>query len=186
MPTVCPSCGSPVAKEEDEAVIRCTNAECPAQILRHLIHFTSRDAMDIEGLGPAVLEQLLNANLISNIVDLYRLDGDKVKDLERIGEKSTVNMLAAIENSKSNDLSKLIFAFGIRHIGAKAAKLLALEAQNQLQQTHNFLLQEVSQQVCCLLQKEHQLVLYLQVNKLQVTCQLLKQLQLQHLVLKLI
>lgn len=125
MPTVCPSCGSPVTKEEDEAVIRCTNAECPAQILRHLIHFTSRDAMDIEGLGPAVLEQLLNANLISNIVDLYRLDGEKVKDLERIGEKSTANMLTAIENSKSNDLSKLIFAFGIRHIGSKAAKLMS-------------------------------------------------------------
>lgn len=125
MPTFCPSCGSPVTREEDEAVIRCTNAECPAQILRHLIHFTSRDAMDIEGLGPAVLEQLLNAGLISNIVDLYRLDGDKVKNLERIGEKSTANMLLAIENSKSNDLSKLIFAFGIRHIGSKAAKLMS-------------------------------------------------------------
>lgn len=130
MPTVCPSCGSPVAKEEGEAVIRCTNAECPAQILRHLIHFTSRDAMDIEGLGPAVLEQLHNAGLISNIVDLYRLNGDKVKDLERIGEKSTANMLAAIENSKSNDLSKLIFAFGIRHIGSKAAKLMSDHFRN--------------------------------------------------------
>ena len=125
MPTVCPSCGSPVAREEDEAVIRCTNAECPAQILRHLIHFTSRDAMDIEGLGPAVLEQLLDAGLISNIVDLYRLDADKVKNLERIGEKSTANMLAAIDNSKSNDLARLIFAFGIRHIGSKAAKLMS-------------------------------------------------------------
>ena len=125
MPTVCPSCNAPVTREEGEAVIRCTNAECPAQILRHLIHFTSRDAMDIEGLGPAVLEQLLDSNLISDITDLYTLDADKVKKLDRIGEKSTANMLNAIENSKKNDLSKLIFSFGIRHIGAKAAKLIS-------------------------------------------------------------
>ena len=125
MPRVCPSCGSPVFREEDEAVIRCTNAECPAQILRHLIHFTSRDAMDIEGLGPAVLEQLLDAGLISNIVDLYSLDFDKVKSLERTGEKSAENLKIAIENSKKQDVAKLIFAFGIRHIGAKAASLMA-------------------------------------------------------------
>lgn len=125
MPKVCPSCGSPVFREDDEAVIRCTNAECPAQILRHLIHFTSRDAMDIEGLGPAVLEQLLDAGLISNIVDLYSLDYDKVKSLERTGEKSAENLKVAIENSKSQDIAKLIFAFGIRHIGAKAAALMA-------------------------------------------------------------
>lgn len=125
MPTVCPSCGSAVYKEEGEAVIRCTNAECPAQLLRHLIHFTSRDAMDIEGLGPAVLEQLLDAGLISNIVDLYSLDFAEVEKLERIGEKSAENLKIAIENSKAQDLSKLIFAFGIRHIGAKAASLMA-------------------------------------------------------------
>lgn len=125
MPKICPSCGSPVFREEDEAVIRCTNAECPAQILRHLIHFTSRDAMDIEGLGPAVLEQLLDAGLISNIVDLYSLDFDKVKSLERTGEKSAENLKIAIENSKKQDVAKLIFAFGIRHIGAKAASLMA-------------------------------------------------------------
>ncbi len=127
MPRICPSCGAEVVREEGEAVLRCTNAECPAQILRHLIHFTSRDAMDIEGLGPAVLEQLLEAGLISNIVDLYRLDGERVKALERIGEKSTENMLSAIEKSKENDLSRLIFAFGIRHIGAKAAALLSAQ-----------------------------------------------------------
>ena len=86
--------------------------------------------MDIEGLGPAVLEQLHNAGLISNIVDLYKLDADKVKNLERIGEKSTSNMLTAIENSKANDLSKLIFAFGIRHIGSKAAKLISDHFKN--------------------------------------------------------
>ena len=124
MPEYCPSCGSVVTREEGEAVIRCTNADCPAQLLRHLIHFTSRDAMDIEGLGPAVLEQLVDAGLVSDIVDLYTLDGDKVSALERIGEKSTENMLTAIENSKQNDLSRLIFAFGIRHIGSKAAKLM--------------------------------------------------------------
>ncbi|MBE6787313.1 MAG: NAD-dependent DNA ligase LigA [Ruminococcaceae bacterium] len=125
MPTNCPSCNSPVYREEGEAVIRCTNADCPAQLLRHLIHFTSRDAMDIEGLGPAVLEQLLDANLIHNIVDLYTLDYEKVAMLERTGEKTIENLKNAIENSKSNDLSKFLFALGIRHIGAKAGKLLA-------------------------------------------------------------
>ena len=125
MPHICPSCGSPVFREEGEAVIRCTNADCPAQLLRHLIHFTSRDAMDIEGLGPAVLEQLLNAGLISNIVDLYSLDYDAVESLERTGKKSVENLKNAIEKSKSQDLSKLIFALGIRHIGAKAGALMA-------------------------------------------------------------
>lgn len=125
MPTVCPSCASPVFREDGEAVIRCTNAECPAQLLRHLIHFTSRDAMDIEGLGPAVLEQLLDNGLISNIVDLYTLDYQRISELERSGEKSVENLKNAIEKSKENDLSKLIFAFGIRHIGAKAAKLIS-------------------------------------------------------------
>ncbi len=125
MPDRCPSCNSPVFRENDEAVIRCTNAECPAQLLRHLIHFTSRDAMDIEGLGPAMLEQLVNADLLHNIVDIYSLDYDKVAELERTGEKTVQNLKAAIEKSKENDLSKLLFAFGIRHIGAKAGKLLS-------------------------------------------------------------
>ena len=125
MPKVCPSCGSPVWREEGEAVIRCTNADCPAQLLRHLIHFTSRDAMDIEGLGPAVLEQLLSAGLIKNIDDLYSLDYDEVAKLERIGEKSVNNLKTAIDNSKQNDLARLIFALGIRHIGSKAAALIS-------------------------------------------------------------
>ena len=125
MPNVCPSCGSPVTREEGEAVIRCTNADCPAQLLRHLIHFTSRDAMDIEGLGPAVLEQLLNAGLIGNIGDIYELDYEQVRKLERTGEKSAENLKNAIERSKSNDLARLIYAFGIRHIGSKAAALMA-------------------------------------------------------------
>ena len=125
MPTHCPSCNSPVFREEGEAVIRCTNADCPAQLLRNLIHFTSRDAMNIEGLGPAVLEQLVNAGQVSNIVDLYTLDFNAVTALERMGEKSAQNMFEAIEKSKQNDLSRLITALGIRHIGTKAAKLLA-------------------------------------------------------------
>lgn len=125
MPNVCPSCGSPVTREEGEAVIRCTNADCPAQLLRHLIHFTSRDAMDIEGLGPAVLEQLLNAGLIGNIGDIYELDYEQVRKLERTGEKSAENLKNAIERSKSNDLARLIYAFGMRHIGSKAAALMA-------------------------------------------------------------
>lgn len=125
MPSVCPSCGSPVWREDGEAVIRCTNADCPAQLLRHLIHFTSRDAMDIEGLGPAVLEQLLNAELIKNIDDLYSLDYKRVAELERTGEKSVNNLKTAIEKSKQNDLARLIFAFGIRHIGSKAAALIS-------------------------------------------------------------
>ena len=125
LPDFCPSCNSPVYREEGEAVVRCTNADCPAQLLRHLIHFTSRDAMDIEGLGPAVLEQLLDADLIHNIVDLYTLDYEKMAQLERTGEKSVQNLKKAIENSKNNDLSKFLFALGIRHIGAKAGKLLS-------------------------------------------------------------
>lgn len=125
MPDKCPSCGSPVIREESEAVLRCTNADCPAQLLRHLIHFTSRDAMDIEGLGPAVLEQLLSAGLIHNIDDLYRLDFDAVSRLERTGEKTVENLKNAIDKSKENDLSKLIYAFGIRHIGSKAAALIS-------------------------------------------------------------
>lgn len=125
MPQICPSCGSPVVREEGEAVIRCTNADCPAQLLRHLIHFTSRDAMDIEGLGPAVLEQLLNAKLLRNIGDIYELDYEKVRELERTGEKSVENLKNAIERSKENDVARLIYAFGIRHIGSKAAALIA-------------------------------------------------------------
>ena len=125
MPTVCPSCNSPVFREEGEAVIRCTNADCPAQALRHLIHFTSRDAMDIEGLGPAVLEQLVDARIISKIDDIYSIKAQQISALERLGEKSAENLINAINKSKENDLSKLIFAFGIRHIGSKAAKLIS-------------------------------------------------------------
>ena len=125
MPKFCPSCNSPVHREDGEAAIRCDNPDCPAQLLRVLIHFCSRDAMDIEGLGDAVLETLLNKGLIGKIADLYRIDYEKIAELEGMGKKSADNMRNAVEKSKQNDLSKLIFAFGIRHIGQKASKLLA-------------------------------------------------------------
>ena len=126
LPTVCPVCGAAVARDEDGAHIRCTGAECPAQLLRTLTHFASRDAMDIEGLGPAVVEALVNAGLVKTPADLYRLDRDRVAELERMGKKSADNLLAAIERSKQNDLSKLLYAFGIRQVGQKAGKILAV------------------------------------------------------------
>lgn len=125
MPAVCPSCGSPVFREEGESAIRCDNPDCPAQLLRVLIHFCSRDAMDIEGLGDAVLETLMNRGMISKITDIYKLDYDKISEIEGMGKKSAENLKNAVEKSKENDLSKLLFAFGIRHIGQKASKLLS-------------------------------------------------------------
>ena len=123
-PTTCPSCGSTVSRDGDESAIRCTNTECPAQLLRHLIHFVSRDAMDIEGLGPSVLEQLVNSGLVKSPVDLYKLTPMDVLGLERKGEKSALNLIESIEKSKGQELYRLIYALGIRHIGQKAAKLL--------------------------------------------------------------
>ena len=125
LPTVCPVCGAPVARDEDGAHIRCTGAECPAQLLRHLTHFASRDAMDIEGLGPAVVEGLVNAGLVKGPGDLYALKAEDVANLERMGKKSADNLIAAIERSKDNDLSRLLFAFGIRQVGQKAGQVLA-------------------------------------------------------------
>ncbi len=125
MPTVCPSCGSPVYREEGESAIRCYNTDCPAQILRNLIHFCSRDAMDIDGLGEAVIETFVDIGLIKSIPDIYRLDYGRIELLEGYGKKSADNFRASIEKSKENDLSKFIFALGIRHIGSKAAKLLS-------------------------------------------------------------
>ena len=125
LPTVCPVCGAAVARDEDGAHVRCTGAECPAQLLRTITHFASRDAMDIEGLGPAVVEALVGAGMVKTPADLYRLDRDKVAELERMGKKSADNLLSAIEKSKQNDLSKLLYAFGIRQVGQKAGKILA-------------------------------------------------------------
>lgn len=124
-PDVCPSCGEKVYRDEDEAAIRCINPECPAQLLRNLIHFCSRDAMDIEGLGPAIIETFVNEGLIAKTYDIYNLDLNKIASLEGFKETSANNIINSVNNSKNNDLSKLIFALGIRHIGAKAGKLLA-------------------------------------------------------------
>lgn len=125
MPKVCPVCGAPVFEDEDEAAIRCTGAECPAQLLRNLMHFVSRDAMDIDGCGQAVLQSLIDAGLVHSAADLYTLREEQIEPLERMGKKSAENLIAAIEKSKSNDLSRLLFALGIRHIGQKAAKTLS-------------------------------------------------------------
>ncbi len=124
LPEVCPSCGEPVSREEGEAALRCTNPECPAQLARHLIHFASRDAMDIDGLGPAVIEQLLAAGLVASPADLYSLREEPLEKLERMGKKSAQNLVAAIARSKENSLSRLVYALGIPHVGQKAAKLL--------------------------------------------------------------
>lgn len=129
-PTYCPSCGEKVIRVADEAAIRCINPDCPAQLLRNLIHFCSRDAMDIEGLGPAIIETFVNEGLIKNTFDIYNLDYDKIATLEGFKETSANNIKKSVENSKDNDLSKLIFALGIRHIGAKAAKLLSDHFRN--------------------------------------------------------
>lgn len=125
MPHRCPSCGSEVFRLDNEAALRCLNADCPAQLLRNLIHFASRDAMNIEGLGPAVIESLLDNGLLHSPADLYTLKQEQIASLERMGEKSASNLLASIERSKQNDLAKLLFALGIRNIGQKAAVLLA-------------------------------------------------------------
>lgn len=125
LPDVCPVCGAPVERDPDGAAIRCTGAECPAQLLRNLIHFASRDAMDIDGVGPAVLQQLIEAKLVSNPADLYDLRAEQLAGLERMGKKSAQNAVNAIARSKENDLWRLIFALGIRQVGAKAAKVLA-------------------------------------------------------------
>ena len=124
MPQFCPSCGAKTVREEDEAALRCLNPDCPSQLLRNLIHFCSRDAMDIEGLGDAVLSVLVDRGMIKTAADIYKLDFDEIEKIERMGKKSAENLKAAIEKSKSNDLSRLLFALGIHHIGQKAAKLL--------------------------------------------------------------
>ena len=125
LPSVCPECGSPVVRDEDGAALRCTSPECPAQRLRNLAHFASREAMDIEGLGISVCESLINSGLVKTAADLYYLEKDQVTALDRLGDKSAANLLAAIENSKQAGLARLLCAFGIRQVGQKAAKVLA-------------------------------------------------------------
>ncbi len=125
MPKNCPVCGSTVVRAEEEAAYRCTNIECPAQLLRNIIHFASKEAMDIEGMGPAIVEQLLSEKLISGISDIYYVKYEDLIKLERFGEKSAENLINAIETSKKNGFSKLLFGLGIRHIGQKGAKQIA-------------------------------------------------------------
>ena len=125
MPEFCPSCGAPAVHLEDEAALRCVNPECPAQALRNIIHFASRDAMDIDGLGTMVATQLVDKGLVHSAADLYDLTIEQLLTLEKFKEKSANNLLQAIEASKQNNLDKLMFAFGIRNIGDKAAALLA-------------------------------------------------------------
>lgn len=125
-PEKCPSCGERVSRDEGTAAHRCVNPACPAQSLRLLIHYCSRDAMDIEGLGEALLEVFYKRGMVKDISDIYCLKAEDIACLEGLGEKSAQNILSAIENSKKNDLSKLIFALGINNIGAKAAKLLSV------------------------------------------------------------
>lgn len=129
LPKICPVCGAPVERDEEGAHIRCTGAECPAQLLRNLVHFASRDAMDIDGLGIAVVENLLGANLVKTPGDLYFLKEEDVAQLERMGKRSAKKLLAALEKSKKQDLSRLIYAFGIRQVGQKAGKILAARFQ---------------------------------------------------------
>ena len=125
LPDTCPSCGAKAVREEGQAVLRCPNAACPAQLLRNLTHYASRDAMDIEGLGPAVVQLLVDSGLVRSASDLYNLGSGDIAPLERMGQKSAENLINAIALSKERGLERLIFALGIRGIGARAAQLLA-------------------------------------------------------------
>ena len=143
LPKTCPVCGAPVERDEDGAHTRCTGAECPAQLLRNLAHFASRDAMDIEGLGIAVVENLVNAQLVKTPGDLYFLKEEDVAQLERMGKRSAKKLLAALEKSKEQDMSRLIYAFGIRQVGQKAGKILAARFQT-LENLQNATLEELT------------------------------------------
>lgn len=125
MPKVCPSCGEPVFRDESEAAVRCTNSSCPAQLMRNLIHFASKDAMNIDGMGPAMLSALYENGLVKNVADIYKLKSDELEGLERMGKKSAENLIKAIENSKSCGFARLLMALGVRQIGEKAAEAVA-------------------------------------------------------------
>ena len=125
VPTICPVCGEKLDKLENEVALRCTNSECPALTYRSLVHFASRDAMDISGLGGAIVEQLIDENLIKDIADIYYLKYEDIVILDRFAPKSAMNLINAIQNTKANTLDKLLFGLGMRHIGKKAAKILS-------------------------------------------------------------
>ena len=126
LPAKCPVCGAAVERDEDGAALRCTGAECPAQLSRNLAHFVSREAMNIDGLGSAIIDQLIEEKMLANPADLYSLDFEKLATLPGLGQKSADNLKAAIDKSRENDLSRLLCAFGIRQVGTKAAKVLAM------------------------------------------------------------
>ena len=130
MPKVCPVCGAEAVREEGEAAVRCTGIECPAKLFRNLVHFVSREAMNIDGLGESIIKQLLDKNLISNMADIYTLQFEEIASLKKNGQKFASNLVNSINASKQNDLSRLITAFGIRHVGTKAAKILAKKYKN--------------------------------------------------------
>ena len=124
MPETCPSCGEPVVREEEQAALRCLNPLCPSAVFRQIVHFASRDAMNIDGLGPAMVQALIDGEHIKTAADLYTLDRERVQQMERVGEKSADNLFSALEHSKQNALSRLVFGLGIRNIGQKASELL--------------------------------------------------------------
>ena len=130
MPKTCPVCGAPAIREEGEAAIRCTGIECPAKLFRNLVHFVSREAMNIDGLGESIIQQLLDRKLISNIADIYTLKFEDIASLKKNGKKFAQNLVDSIEASKQNDLYRLITALGIRHVGTKASKILARKYKN--------------------------------------------------------
>lgn len=125
MPSICPVCGAKAIREEGESAVRCTGIECPAKLYRNLVHFVSREAMNIDGLGENIIDQLMNKKMVNNIADIYNLTFEDISSLKKNGKKFAENLVNAIENSKKNDLYRLITALGIRHVGAKASKTLA-------------------------------------------------------------
>ncbi len=143
MPENCPVCGEPLERAEGEAAVRCTSSNCPAQKLRSIIHFASKGAMDIDGLGPAIIEQLVDNNLIYDCADLYSLKIEQLTDLERFGDKSAENLITAIQNSKERGLDRVLFGLGIRLIGARAGKLLA-ERFGSIDEMFNADVEEIS------------------------------------------
>lgn len=130
MPKICPVCGALAIREEGEAVTRCTGIECPAKLLRNIIHFVSKEGMDIEGLGANIVEQLIKRNLVQNIADIYTLKLEDIASLKKEGKKFALNLMTAIQESKKNSLYKLITALGVRHVGVKSAKTIAKHFKN--------------------------------------------------------
>jgi DNA ligase (NAD+) len=124
IPTTCPVCGAKLVHLDDEVALRCINPMCPAQIKEGLAHFASRNAMDIDGLGPKIIQQLWNKKLIHDVADLYSLTRDQLLTLDKFGDKSATNLLTSIDNSRNNSVERLLFGLGIRHVGAKAARLI--------------------------------------------------------------